>query len=257
MINKNATILNLQMKADIADYVSTGIEYVETPTAKKIASALQYGHTGALVVICGNPGVGKTFCIKHYADHNPKVWVATMSPAKKGITAALEEIALTVGIWDFILRAAYLEREIIRCLEGIKGLLIIDEADHLRPAALETIRVIREATGIGIVLSGNEKIYSQMTGGSGERIPAFARLYARIGRRLRLNKPLKEDLTAIAEAFGVTGKNEHRFIIQIGQKPGGLHGLIETLRLSVTMAKGQKITLHYLKMAWQHLTNES
>jgi hypothetical protein len=44
-------------------------------------------------------------------------------------------------------------------------LIIIDEADHLTMTALQAVRNLNDESGVGIVLSGNNKIYTQMLNG--------------------------------------------------------------------------------------------
>ncbi|MFZ5059001.1 AAA family ATPase, partial [Klebsiella pneumoniae] len=85
-----------------------------------------------------------------------------------------------------------LARALRRRLDGTQGLIIIDEADHLGAEALEELRLLQEATRVGLVLMGNHRVYSNMTGGN--RTVEFARLFSRIAKRVAINKTKKADV---------------------------------------------------------------
>lgn len=228
--------------------------FTETATSVRVMSTLAFCQTtGDLSVIYGGAGVGKTTTIRHYATLNPNVWVITMRPDTSGVAAALEEIAETIGVRTSG-RANRLSRDICRRIDGTGGLLVIDEAQHLSVPAIESIRSIHDATGIGVVLSGNESIYARLTGGS--RAANFAQLFSRVGKRLRLTKPTKQDVTAIAERYGVTGSNELSTLISISQKPGALRAVVKTLRLAIMFAGEEALTQEHISAAWRDLGGE-
>ena len=80
---------------------------------------------------------------------------------------------------------------IVQRLQGTKGLLILDEAQHLMLPALESLRSIYDTTECGLVLMGNEAVYSRL---SGRRSAEFAHLFSRVGSVLKLEKPLPRTL---------------------------------------------------------------
>ena len=82
-------------------------------------------------------------------------------------------------------------RMIVQRLQGTKGLLIIDEAQHLSLLALESLRSIHDATACGLVLMGNESVYANL---SGRRSAEFAHLFSRVGMVLKLENPLPRTL---------------------------------------------------------------
>lgn len=47
---------------------------------------------------------------------------------------------------------------VVAALKGTSYLIIVDEADKIRPSCLEYLRRIRDMAGIGIVLSGTEEL---------------------------------------------------------------------------------------------------
>lgn len=231
-------------------------KFVETPTAKKIRAVFEFVATlHDISVIYGGAGIGKTTALKKYAEKQPNCWVVTATPATASVAAILEEIALALGLRDFPGRASRVQREIIRRLRDTKGVLIIDEAQHLSINSLEAIRCIHDATEIGLILCGNESVYSRLTAG-GSRTAAFAQLFSRVGKRLRLTKNLPGDGIALAKSFGVIGDKELDLIDEISKNPGGLRMVAKTLQLSAIYAKedGGHVTLENITEAWQELS---
>lgn len=231
--------------------------WIDTPTARKVFAVLAFAQmAGDLGCVYGGAGLGKTVTLRAYAEQNPNVWVVTMSPAHAGVSGALEEIAETIGLRGIPGRAARLQRELTRRLQGTGGLLIIDEAQHLGMRCLESIRALHDATGVGVVLCGNESVFARLTGGSREA--TFAQLFSRLGKRLRLTHPTKGDVDAMADYFQVKGSEERRMLAEIAGKPGALRGVVKTLRLSVMFAagEGQPLGAHHIRAAWRDLGGE-
>lgn len=232
-------------------------EWVDTPTGRRVKAVLGFAQAaGDLGCIYGGAGLGKTVSIRAYADANPNVWVVTMSPAHGGVSSALEEVAETLGMRGIPGRAARLHRELVGRLRNTGGLLVIDEAQHLNMRCLEAIRAIHDATGIGLVLCGNESVFARLTGGSREA--TFAQLFSRLGKRLRLARPLQGDIEALADAFDVRGSEERRVLAAIANKPGALRGVVKTLRLASVFAAGknQPLGAEHLRAAWRDLGGE-
>jgi len=231
--------------------------WIDTPTGRRIHAVLMFAQAaGDLGCIYGGAGLGKTTALHAYAAASPNVWVSTMSPAHGGVSSALEEIAETIGLRGIPGRAARLQRELVNRLSNTGGLLIVDEAQHLNMRSLEAIRAIHDATGVGLVLCGNEAVFARLTGGSREA--TFAQLFSRLGKRLRLTKAAPGDVDAMADAFGVMGTAERRFLAGIASKPGALRGVVKTLRLASVFAagKGEALTVEHLNAAWHDLAGE-
>lgn len=226
--------------------------FFRSPSADKIINALTYGQmAGDIVCIYGGPGVGKTVSLRHYQDCNPAVWIATMAPDSAPVVPALEEIAEAVGLRDLGGGGRRIARAIRRKIEGTRGLLIIDEAQHLSVAALEELRSIHDATGVGLALVGNEAVYARLTGGN--RASHFAQLFSRIGVRLFVKRPVVGDVKALAAAWGVKGKAELDLLNQMASKPGALRGATKALMLAAMTGGRDAITVTGLRQAWSNL----
>ncbi|GIZ61008.1 transposase [Escherichia coli] len=228
--------------------------FVETQTVKQIWTSMRFASlTESIAVVCGNPGVGKTEAAREYRRTNNNVWMITITPSCASILECLTELAFELGMNDAPRRKGPLSRALRRRLEGTQGLVIIDEADHLGAEVLEELRLLQESTRTGLVLMGNHRVYSNMTGGN--RTVEFARLFSRIAKRTAINKTKKADVKAIADAWQINGENELELLQQIAQKPGALRILNHSLRLAAMTAhgKGERVNEDYLRQAFREL----
>ena len=234
--------------------------WVDTPTSARILAALAYAQmAGDVAVIYGTAGLGKTAALKRQGVLSPNVWVVTMGPAFAGVASALQEVAETIGLREVPGRAARLHREIVQRLRDTRGLLAIDEAQHLSVPALEAMRALHDATGVGLALAGNETVYARLTGGS--RSITFAQMFSRIGKRLHLTRPSAEDVRALAVAWGLARPEEQAVLVDIARQPGALRAVTKTLRLAGMFASGEEpavgIEPKHLRAAWRDLGGEA
>lgn len=230
--------------------------WVATPSGERILSALGYAQlVGDVAVIYGGAGLGKTRAIEQYQRTNPNVWIATMTTCTKAAVPALEEIAIAMGL-DVSGGAARLQRAVVKRMRGTQGLLVIDEAQHLSVEALDAVRALHDADGIGVALVGNESVYARMTGGN--RAAYLDRLYSRIGKRVRLTRSSQGDIDALIDAWGIDVKNCRATLHEIAKRPGGLRGMTKVLRLASMFAAGAKrpVSCTDIKAAWRDLEGE-
>lgn len=243
-----------ERKAALIHTLPMAPPWMETPIARRIVSVLAYSQmAGDIGCIYGGAGLGKSITLKAYADSNPNVWVVEMTTITCAPGSALEEIAAVVGVGGGAGRPVMLQRGLIKKLRDTGGLLVIDEAQHLRTAALEAIRAIHDATGIGLVLCGNDSVYARLTGG-GQREATFAQLFSRLGKRLRLTRPSKGDVEQVAGHY-ISSAEALALAAEIASKPGALRGMVKTLRLAAMFAAGEGAELgaDHIRAAWRDL----
>ncbi|EKF9438153.1 AAA family ATPase [Vibrio cholerae] len=227
--------------------------FVMTETAKQIMADLTYAQiTESFAVIFGASGVGKTETAREYQRSNNNVWMITASPSRASLTECLYELAMELGLDQAPRRKGPLSRVIRQRLLNSEGLVIIDESDHLDYPTLEELRILQEETGIGMALLGNNKVYTQLTGG--RRNEDFARLFSRIAKKRGIHKAKKSDVKAIAQAWNVMGEEEQALMQQVSERPGALRLLTKTLKLSVMYANGKEMDTTLLRKAFAELT---
>ncbi|MCW9710880.1 AAA family ATPase [Avibacterium sp. 21-586] len=233
-------------------------QFIEIPTARKVFGVLDMARIlPTMVTVFGASGVGKTKAAQAYKAQNKNVWMITASPSRATLSTILYELALELGINDAPRRKDRLSRQITKKLTGTRGLVIIDESDHLPYDALEEIRIIQEETEVGFALIGNDKVYTRIQGGVNPQHD-YARLWSRVGNHCGVKASTKGDIKAIAEAWGldVDDKDLMTVLYEIGSKAGGLRALTQYLRLAGMTAKGQGtvITLDLILTAQAQMT---
>ncbi len=249
--------LNNQTKK--AEFVSAP-DFIETPTAIKIFADFEFVKMfGKMGVIYGASGVGKTQSARYFAENNKNVWLITARPSICTINEILYEMALELGISDAPKRAGKLSRMLKTKLTGTKGLMIIDEADHLPYKVLEEIRILQEDSNVGFMLIGNDKVYTQMQGGFNQQ-HQFARLWSRNAKKQSVQQNSKKDIDAVAEAWGLdtTDKKLMNTLYSIGQGAGSLRALTNYLQLASITAKARNepITLPLILNARKQMQGE-
>lgn len=224
-------------------------DFVATAAATKIELALTYTQLAPdFAVVIGEPGAGKTAALRAYQSKGNNVWLATMSPDTSGKVPMLEELGLAMGM---ALKggAANMRRQISAKVQRTGGLILVDEAQHLDAKAIETLRSIHDSAGVGLVLCGNPKLL--------QTIARLDQVHSRMGRKVAVGKPVKADVAAVAEQFGLKDKDGLRFLAELGRRPGGLRSVVKTLRLALMMSKTTEIDRDALTNAWAELAVET
>lgn len=224
-------------------------EWVETPTSQKIRGALAYAQgTPTIALIYGGAGVSKTTTARRYAavesqgknvswrggGGRPRTFYVSAATWIRTPVAVLGAISEAVGT---SVAHAYRNDTLAKAiLHGVLpgDMLIVDEAQHLEPAALDGIRYFHDEGGIGIAYLGNEEVYTRINGRA--RKATFAQLSSRVGMRLHIELPTAEDVDAILEAWHIDGRQTREFAHSVALRPGGLRGLTQVLRQARVIA---------------------
>ena len=230
--------------------------WIETPSAVRIYAALGYAQlAGDIALIYGGAGMGKTLTARQYAANRPNSWVATMTPATHALGPCLDRVSEACGLRTPGGRASRLEANLRERVEGARGLLIIDEAQHLGLRALEALRGLHDATNGGMALLGNEIIFARLAGG--RRAADFAQIHSRVGKRVRLAAPAAKDISLLLDAWRPAVTPEARKLAAaIGRRPGALRGMTKVLRLAALIARGAEIGRPHIEEAWAELGGE-
>jgi DNA transposition AAA+ family ATPase len=250
--------MRLWLEADKArraagDQMPSVPDFVTTPTAARILGTLAYAQmAGDITVIYGGAGLGKTTACEYYGTSSPNVWIVTMDPSTSGVVTCLQEICEALSL-DTSGGARAMMKRILKRVKGTNGLLLIDEAQHLSVAALDQIRSIHDATGVGIALVGNDGVFARMAGG--RNALQLDRLYSRVGKRIRLTKSTAEDVLAIVQAWGIVDATCHSYLIKVASGPGALRVLNKTLRLAAMNAgaEGRAVCCQDVRAASEEL----
>lgn len=234
--------------------------YQDLTGSKQIMGILAYAReTGRLVMVAGSPGVSKTASARQFKENYPRTWYAAMDATTAGVPTMLLEVLYAMGAQDARGTPMQLMREVCRRAAAAKGLLIVDEGQHLSEKALETLRAINDKVEVGIAILGNEAAYSQV-GATGVKA-AFAQVSSRFAHRSYILAPDSRDAAALAQAFAevngeaITNKDVE-FCQQIAAKPGGLRNIAMTFEKALLAARGRQepLSLGHLQGAFAQLS---
>jgi len=231
----------------------TAPKFVMTATASKILDVLGYAQTAPdFAVVVGGAGIGKTTAIEAYAERASNVFVVTAEPCLASPNNMLSALADVIAVPEK--RSVYLSRAICGRLRGAAALIVIDEGQHLSSQALDQLRTIHDKAGVGIVIAGNESVYSRLQGN--ERNAQFAQLYSRVGMRMTQAKSRARDICALIEAWGIQGEREIALLKLIAAKSGALRSMTKVIRLAhmIAAGDGEDMRERHIRLAWQQLS---
>lgn len=231
-------------------------QFLRTPLAAKVLSVLEFAHQQGDVGVVGSvAGEGKTIAIEHYRENHNNVYVLEVMNGAGSVGAVMKSLCETVGIYGVKNVVADYQTAIIHRLKNRDALVVIDEAQHCSINALDAVRGIHDKTQCGLVYSGNTEVWTRLTGG---RAPALAQLYSRVGMKMVLPRPTRDDVAIVAKAWNVEGKAELELLFKISQTPGHLRVMTKALQRAAIYARaakdqGGKINAILIANAWRAL----
>lgn len=221
--------------------------FVMTPTATDIIRLIEYTRDhGDIGLVIGDPGLGKTTTLLHFADSNRDAAYVMLGAARAGLTPALKTVAEEVK--------AYAERQsshelfeaictsLTRYHDAYK-VLLIDEAQAATDITLESLRALVDVTGVALVLVGNRYFPRRLFGKRG--LVRFAQLTSRVGMKLDLTAPDPGDVKAVLSHWAITDERSFDLIEQhIVLAGGGLRSARKLVDLAQEFA-GPEIAIEY------------
>jgi DNA transposition AAA+ family ATPase len=167
-----------------------GSRFIDTDATTKVFNACRAAQEeGAITVIIGAPGLGKTVGIRRWMDYARREQLRFIHITAHRLTSAVSfvrDLGVQLGLRDRT--AAQLVNSIQAALNGEPSVLLIDEAQHLDVRTLEVIRGISDATMTGVVFAGSLALAQKLDEGDGTA-PELAQLQDRVAVIERL-KPL-------------------------------------------------------------------
>lgn len=164
--------------------------FVETKNVsnfRKGISGLQNRDRGqpGIMVVEGKSGRGKSMAAHNWYSYHGGVFFRVWESMSQH--AFLQELAFEC-IGSRPHGSHTCKRMIVEKLEDSSGVVLIDEADRLALGRLEDLRDINEATGVSIVLIGEEGLMNKMV--------SKQRLYSRVAEMVKFEPVGKEDIIA-------------------------------------------------------------
>jgi len=142
-------------------------------------------------------------------------------------------------------------------LDGVRALVVLDEAQHLTNTALEMIRAIHDRVGLGIVLAGNPTVLTRIQGGAHQA--DFAQISSRVSLPHFYDRPDPDDIAILCTAWGIKHPRERQFLAAIAAKPGHIRSFTMTLELATFIARqqGEDRSFEHIERAWKQQSRQA
>lgn len=227
--------------------------YYETETSRQLVDLLSMAQRGRIVVAALSPGMSKTMTARHYQACNVNTFLVTCSPALASIVALQHEIMAKLGNPSLQGLPHTISRAIRRRFADLGNpLLIVDEAQHLTERSFDELRSWHDdpEVSLGIALLGNAGLYQKL--GANDRGIDRAQLFSRIGNHLVRVKPLRDDVEALLDAWGIKNPQVEALVHQIAQTPGALRQASFVLEMATMLARAEnsELALNHVQDAW-------
>lgn len=215
-------------------------DYIPTSISEDVYKLIQYCHfEKGMVVVHGDAGIGKTKGAERYARENPTSTIYIQATPSSGtLNSILKLLARALRIPESRSKLD-LMLDIRDKLESSNKVIIIDEAQHLKYAALEEIRTLSDPntitgqTGTGIVLIGNTEVYDRMVGKQEAR---FAQQFSRIrmNRHYSTSRVTFDDIRLLFPTLQERKmEKELTFLHGISQSKWGIRGAVNVYNNAV------------------------
>lgn len=211
----------------------TGVTTVETPVVKQVEAAIEDARVaGRLVIIIGEPGIGKSRAISHYVQEHKR---AVAFEAWGGEYTIRHLVDL---LWE---SAAVMRgdtsnrvRVLVDRLRDSGRTIIVDDAHKLSAQALQLLVEIRDKTRVGVVLVGTAKLEPKMYADS-QRASR-----TQVVHRLKVRAPRKLVEHHIEQLLGKDAEEEREDLIELGVRIAEADGHFRSLQLDLAFARKVK-----------------
>lgn len=201
-------------------------KFVKTSVAERVLEVLKLAHLErAIGLVLGSTGVGKTMAAREYLKKEPDTIYVVAGPGTSA-RPLLQILAAELGVatQGTILN---MRRAIVDACQGSDRLIIVDEGDYMTEAALQTLRIIHDDGGIGLVIVCTPAYLEKM---KERHSPTLQQFLGRIAYREAIDEAPPPDLKLIARQFGL-GKDALAALI------GGSAGSARRCRAALVAAQ--------------------
>jgi DNA transposition AAA+ family ATPase len=172
------------------------IPIVKTTVYKNLFEIARTCHMRRKIGIAYGPaGIGKTRAVFAYVKENPGVILVEVDPVYSE-RDMLRSFYRTLFSGDQRGSVHEMFEAVVARLAGTKRMIIIDEAEYLRPNALDLLRRIWDKAHVGILMVGLERLRANLVGDRRN----FAQLFSRVSISKNLGTLTPEDTEEIVKA---------------------------------------------------------
>ena len=195
-------------------------------------------------IIIGASGLGKTEFLREMKRRDRGMIMVTADPTARSLGAILLFISkLLPGVSRRSCTNSAFVMSIIECLRGSGRLLVIDEAHFLSWEAVEILRKIYDATGIGLVFVGQQYLYDQMRGGSRKSL-LWDQIFSRVGLRAHFKGDVPmADVVMIANKIYPLGldRKSMEYLHHKANGQGKFRSMVKLLQRARRLAEAENV----------------
>jgi DNA transposition AAA+ family ATPase len=233
--HKIAKALNYSLHAEVWNIVNID-------NTKTIVHYLQAAKTRSLAIgFSHKAGSSKTTSTRLYEQENSATGVFRLECMEWNRREFLIQLCRTLGISIERNHALSDQNEMVTEIAeffnqraAIKPLLILDEADKLKPAALRTLIPLYNLceSRLGLAICGTDNLEKEMKTGVRHQLKGYDELSSRFGRRfIHLPGATEGDVSKICTANGIADKKVHKLIFEECET---VRGFVENQEVKVT-----------------------
>jgi DNA transposition AAA+ family ATPase len=207
------------------------VEFVETATVRSIWRAIEITQDGEdIALVVGEAGTGKTLAARHYCEQNPQA-VFVEAGAVRNKTMMIREIARALDL-PCSGSAGELAESVIDRLRDTGKVVIVDEADQLNYASLNTLRRVSDLARCGLVFIGLPAFAHAVK----NRARDFNQIASRVGTLLQVPTLSEDDAKTIASATG-RKMDGQAFSSLYGLSKGSLRSFVKLMQNALRVLK--------------------
>lgn len=251
-LSRNQQTENIKAATSLSGLVKPS--FFRMKSSQTVLASLALAHSmNAITMMFGGPGIGKTEAALRYQEDNPNVTLITVSRASGTLTAVLNKLLNGLGLPRKRRTAAQLEDELRQKLTGMRGLIIVDEAQYLSGSALQELRIICENI-CGIALIGNGEIRDRMT--SIRTRDEMEPVWSRVIRAVDMCNISEDDAESYIRAWGFTDEDcISRLKEHCLQANGALRATDFIIQMASEFAShdAEEVSIRHIELAWQQV----
>lgn len=217
---------------------------------RKIINTLDYVYANRCTgVVSGVSGCGKTTALKNYQRIMNGVIYIQADATKWSPCSILKLISKSMGEPCKGSSSDILDN-LVDKLTGTDKLIIIDEAQHLKAKAFDTLRVLNDRAEVGVIYAGTPDIIQRMTIGRAKE--EFDQVYSRIEYTCNLsNRFTMNEISTLFSEFNLD-KTVIKCLCNAASQKGGLRYAINLFKVVNSAEKGN-ITVSAIEEAMKRV----
>ncbi len=217
---------------------------------RKIINTLDYVYANRCTgVVSGVSGCGKTTALKNYQRIMNGVIYIQADATKWSPCSILKLISKSMGEPCKGSSSDILDN-LVDKLTGTDKLIIIDEAQHLKAKAFDTLRVLNDRAEVGVIYAGTPDIIQRMTIGRAKE--EFDQVYSRIEYTCNLsNRFTMNEISTLFSEFNLD-KTVIKCLCNAASQKGGLRYAINLFKV-VNSAEQGNITISAIEEAMKRV----